>query len=87
MSRVPKEICGASLRWIINFRQIRAANPTWTLVQVKHKASELDGHTGGTMLWTVKNSDYINEYGWDKWFQTSAATGYTLPVFKHPTLI
>lgn len=87
MSQVPKKLCADSLRWIVNFRQLRATNPAWTLDQVKHKADELDGHTAGTLLWTVKNSTYIDEHGWDKWFKTPAAAGYAIPVFKHPTLI
>jgi len=38
---------------------------------------EIDGHTGGTMYWTVANSKYIDEHGWDAWFVTDHAQGYT----------
>lgn len=86
MSKLLKKIDPVSLSWIIRYRTLKHEFPEWTQAKLHKTVAHLDGHTGGTMFWTVMNSKCIDEFGWDKWFQTIHPEGYNMSVvIRHST--
>ena len=61
-------ICRNSLRWIIRYR---------SKAFTTEKLCELDGHSGGSWTWTTTNSEWIDQFGWEKWLESEASQGYS----------
>src|SRR5690348_12602951 len=70
-TRPYKKIDPSSLSWIINYRSIPKSK---TLKDVMDE----DGHSGGSFFWTKKQSEKIDQIGWDEWFtKTEGPRGYS----------
>lgn len=69
-------ICEDSLRWILNYRHTcKSRKPTHSL----EKLADIDGHSGGSWIWTKSQSQQIDKIGWDNWFnKTKGPEGYGL---------
>lgn len=73
-----RKVCTDGVRWVLNFRRtipcpdrrdhIYSLGPLGLEIE---RAVDLiaahDGHSGGSMAWTVRQSQIIDEQGWDEW--------------------
>jgi hypothetical protein len=66
-------VCESSLRWVLNMRAMRRNSPNthWA------KVVEEDGHSGGSYYWTQKQSEIIENEGFEYWLDhTEGPKGY-----------
>ena len=81
-----------AMKHILNFRRLQLYEGELYLVKgtSQEKAAhdaylaaklavENDGHSGGSYVWTMYQSRFINQHGWKKWLSSDAARQGYLP--------
>jgi hypothetical protein len=73
--KMASPICGESIRIILNYR--RALKESTEDKESLLRVMKEDNHSEGSWTWTQRQSELIDEIGWEKWLNDRNAEGYS----------